>query len=217
MGRSTLISAALHTAILLFALVAFPAAKMDPAPLVAIPVDLATPSELTQIKAGTAEAKDDAPLVGKPKEQRPEAVKEASKPEEETAKADQPEDKPKPKEKVKAEAPKPEPKAEAKKQDEKPAKPRQAQAAAKKACSGHRQEARFQHRPDCRAAQQDSRRGGRSSASHPVDDAPPKKVHGQSNGTQMTMSVNEIGRAESADRASAGAHRPAASAPSRSW
>ena len=30
MGRSTAISAALHSAILLFALVAFPAAKMDP-------------------------------------------------------------------------------------------------------------------------------------------------------------------------------------------
>ena len=73
MGRSTFISAALHTAILLFALVAFPAAKMEHAPLIAIPVDLATPSEITKIKAGMADAKDDAPLAGKPKEQKPEA------------------------------------------------------------------------------------------------------------------------------------------------
>ena len=62
MRKSTFISAALHTAILLFALVAFPAVKMDKAPLLAIPVDLATPSELTKIKAGTADAKDEAPL-----------------------------------------------------------------------------------------------------------------------------------------------------------
>jgi hypothetical protein len=57
MRKSTFISAALHTAILLFALVAFPAVKMDKAPLLAIPVDLATPSELTKIKAGTADAR----------------------------------------------------------------------------------------------------------------------------------------------------------------
>ena len=140
MGRSTFISAALHTAILLFALVAFPAAKMDPAPLVAIPVDLATPSELTQIKAGMADAKDDAPLAGKPKEQKPEAVKEASKPEDESAKADTPEEKPKPEEKAKADAPKPEPKAEANKQDDKPAKPK-TQGRGEKAVAAGRQEA----------------------------------------------------------------------------
>jgi outer membrane biosynthesis protein TonB len=190
MGRSTFISAALHTAILLFALVAFPAAKMDPAPLVAIPIDLATPSELTQIKAGTADAKDDAPLAGKPKEQKPEAVKEASKPEQETAKADQPEDKPKPEEKQKAETPKPEPKAEAKKQDDKLAKPKPKVAAKKPApptakkhdFNTDRIAALLNKIPD--AADEPA----------PVvpDDTPPKKVHGQSNGTQTTMSVNEI-------------------------
>src|SRR3972149_766842 len=60
MGRSTGISAALHTAILFFALVAFPPAKMDKAPLIAIPVDLATPSEITKVKAGSAGATDGA-------------------------------------------------------------------------------------------------------------------------------------------------------------
>ena len=52
MGRSTFISAALHAAILLFALVAFSSAKVDQAPL-AIPIDLAaTPSDVTKLKAG---------------------------------------------------------------------------------------------------------------------------------------------------------------------
>ena len=90
MRRSTFISAALHTAILLFALVAFPAAKMDRAPLVAIPVDLATPAEVTRIKAGSADAKDEALLTGKPKEKKPEAVREAKKPSEQTAEQSQP-------------------------------------------------------------------------------------------------------------------------------
>jgi outer membrane biosynthesis protein TonB len=190
MGRSTFISAALHTAILLFALVAFPAAKMDPAPLVANPIDLATPSELTQIKAGTAEAKDDAPLAGKPKDQKPEAVKEASKPDEESAKADTPADKPKVEEKAKADAPKPEPKAEANKQDDKPAKPKPKVAAKKPApptakkhdFNTDRIAALLNKIPD--AADEPA----------PVvpDDTSHKKVHGQSNGTQTTMSVNEI-------------------------
>ena len=108
MGRSTFISAALHTAILLFALVAFPAARMDRTQLVAIPVDLATPADITKIKAGMAYAKDDAPLAGKAKEPKPEAVKEASKPEvkpEETVKvSEKPEPAPKPEEKPKVEA-----------------------------------------------------------------------------------------------------------------
>jgi outer membrane biosynthesis protein TonB len=192
MGRSTFISAALHTAILLFALVAFPAAKMDPAPLVAIPVDLATPSELTQIKAGTAEAKDDAPLMGKPKEQKPEAVKEASKPEQETAKADTPEDKPKPEEKPKAEAPKPEPKVEAKKQDDRPAKPKQTQAAAKKPASPRAKKHDFNTDRIAALLNKIPDAADDPAPVVPSDDAAPKKVHGQSNGTQMTMSVTEI-------------------------
>jgi outer membrane biosynthesis protein TonB len=190
MGRSTFISAALHTAILLFALVAFPAAKMDPAPLVAIPVDLATPSEVTRIKAGTADAKDDAPLAGKPKEQKPEAVKEASKQEEQ--KADKPDDKQKPEEKPKAEVQKPEPKAEAKK-EEKLAKRKQAEATRKKPApkiaakkrdfNTDRIAALLNKIPDA---------ADEPAPVVPPDDAPSIKVHGQSSGTQMTMSVNEI-------------------------
>src|SRR5262245_11406974 len=111
MGKSTFISAALHTAILLFALVAFPAAKMEHMP-VAIPVDLATPSELTKIKAGVAEAKIEAPLAAKPKEEKPPAVREAAtepEPEDKPKTEQKPEEKPKPA-KPKEAAPKPEPK-----------------------------------------------------------------------------------------------------------
>ena len=57
MSKSTFISAALHTAILLWVLVAFPAAKIDQQ-LLSIPIDLASPSEVTKLKAGTKDAKD---------------------------------------------------------------------------------------------------------------------------------------------------------------
>jgi len=190
MGRSTFISAALHTAILLFALVAFPAAKMEHAPLVAIPVDLATPSEVTKIKAGMADAKDDAPLAGKPKEQKPEAVKEANKPEQETAKAEEPEDEPKQEDKPKAEAPKPAPKVEANK-DKKPAKPKQAEAKPKKPAPKAK-------KPDFntdRIAALLNKIPDATDEPAPVlpsDEPAPNKVRGQSNGTEMTMSVNEI-------------------------
>jgi colicin import membrane protein len=197
MGKSTFISAALHTAILLFALVAFPAAKMEHMPLVAIPIDLATPSEVTKIKAGTQDAKDEAPLAGKPKEQKPEAVKEASKPveEPEKPKAEQkPEEKPKPQTPKEA-APKPEAKKpEVKKIEEKPkkpAKPKQAQAAKKKPAP--KPDAKRDFNTD-RIAALLNKIPDATDEPAPVlpSDETPAKVRGQSTGTEMTMSVNEI-------------------------
>jgi outer membrane biosynthesis protein TonB len=188
MGRSTFISAALHTAILLFALVAFPAAKMEHAPLVAIPVDLATPSEVTKIKAGTKDAKDEAPLAGKPKEQKPEAVKEAAKPDEQVAEAPKPEDKPKPadKPKTEAKAETPKPKVEAKK--DQPSKPKQAEAKPKKPKA---------KKPDFntdRIAALLNKIPDATDEPAPVlpSEEAPSRVRGQSNGSEMTMSVNEI-------------------------
>ena len=194
MRKSTFISAALHTAILLFALVAFPAAKMDHTPLVAIPVDLATPSELTKIKAGMADAKDEAPLAGKPREEKPEAVKEAKAPPEQSAAVAE-----KPEEKLTAETPKeaaPKPEAkkpEEEKVEEKPAKPKEAAAPAKKPkppatakkrdFNTDRIAALLNKIPDA---------ANEPSPVLPSDETPSKKVRGQSNGTQMTMSVNEI-------------------------
>ena len=196
MGKSTFISAALHTAILLFALVAFPAAKMEHMPLVAIPIDLATPSEVTKIKAGMQDAKDEAPLAGKPKEQKPEAVKETSKPveEPEKPKAEQkPEEKPKPQTPKEA-APKPEAKKpEVKKTEEKPkkpAKPKQAQAAKKPA---PKPDAKRDFNTD-RIAALLNKIPDATDEPAPVlpSDETPAKVRGQSTGTEMTMSVNEI-------------------------
>jgi len=201
MRKSTFISAALHTAILLFALVAFPAVKMDKAPLLAIPVDLATPSVLTKIKAGTADAKDEAPLAGKPKEEKPEAVKEAKKPPEQSAAvAEKPETELKPEEKPKAEtpkeaAPKPEAmKSEKKKSEEKPAKPKEAAAAPPKKPKPKATAKKRDFNTDRIAALLNKIPDAANEPSPvlPSDETPTKKVRGQSNGTQLTMSVNEI-------------------------
>jgi colicin import membrane protein len=183
MGRSTFISAALHAAILLFALVAFSSAKVDRSPL-AIPIDLAAPpSDITKLKAGDKDAKDDAALAGKPKEPKPEAVKEAApKPPDDTAslandKSAKPkEEKPKPDTKEAAKKPEPQKTAET--------KPKAAKPAPKKHdFNADRIAALLNKIPDA------------ADEAKPVvsdDGAPPRKVKGQSNGTEMTMAVNEI-------------------------
>jgi hypothetical protein len=189
MGRSTAISAALHSAILFFALVAFPPARIDPAPLIAIPVDLAQPSEVTKIKAGSKDAKDEAPLAGQPKEKKPEAVKEAKKPSDQAAElAPAAEPQPKPEPAPKTETAKATPK-QASKPDPKPAKPKQASApkkpappAKKRLSETDRIAALLNKIPDA------------ANASAPVlaSENAPAKVRGQSNGTEAAMSVNEI-------------------------
>ncbi len=183
MGKSTFISAALHAAILLFALVAFSSAKVDRSPL-AIPIDLAAPpSDVTKLKAGDKDAKDDAALAGKPKEPKPEAVKEAQpKPPDDTAsladaKPDKPkDDKAKPDTKDAAKKPEAKKTAEAK---PKPAKP----APKKRDFNADRIAALLNKIPDA---------ADEAKPVVPDDGAPPKKVKGQSNGTEMSMSVNEI-------------------------
>jgi TolA protein len=190
MGKSTFISAALHTAILLFALVAFPAAKMEHMPI-AIPVDLATPSEVTKIKAGSSDAKDETPLAGKPEETKPQAVKEAgAKPEEKPKPEQKAEEKPKPetaKDEPKPEAKKP----EVKQAEAKPAKPKETKTAAKKPAKP--KQAKNDFNADRIAALLNKIPDAADEAAPvlPAEETP-KKVKGQSNGTQMTMSVNEI-------------------------
>jgi colicin import membrane protein len=183
MGRSTFISAALHAAILLFALVAFSSAKVDRSPL-AIPIDLAaTPSDVTKLKAGDKDAKDDGALAGKPKETKPEAVKEAApKPPDETAtladaKPDKPkDDKAKPDTKTAEKKAAPQKTADAK---PKPAKP----APKKRDFNADRIAALLNKIPDA---------ADEATSVVPDDGPPAKKVKGQSNGTEMTMSVSEI-------------------------
>jgi outer membrane biosynthesis protein TonB len=182
MGKSTFISAALHAAILLFALVAFSSAKVDQSPL-AIPIDLAAaPSDITKLKAGNNDAKDEAALAGTPEKPKPQAVKEATpKPPDDTASlAD---DKPA---KPKVEKPKPKAKAAAKKAEPQKtveAKPNPKPASKKREFNADRIAALLNKIPD--AAEE-------AQPVVPDDGAPPKKVKGQSNGTEMTMSVNEM-------------------------
>jgi outer membrane biosynthesis protein TonB len=192
MNKSTFISTALHTAIVLWLLVAFPAAKIDQQ-LLQIPIDLATPSEVTRLKAGTKDAKDDAPLAGKPKEKLPEAVKEAEKPEQTAAVEQQSEPKPKPKpEAKKAETPKePAPKPEAKKPEDKPAKEKKAETPPKKPAPA---KPKRDFNTDRIAALLNKIPDAADEAAPvlPSEEPAPKKVRGQSNGTEMAMSVNEI-------------------------
>ena len=198
MRGSTFISAALHGALLLWVVAAFPTTKLDSAPLQEIPVDLATPAEITKLKAGMANVKDEAPLVTKPKEEKPVAVKEKVEPPEKTEAL--PEKKPEP-EPEKVEAPKkPEPKPEkiAKAQEQEPEKepetkkpePKKADASKKPApkkpardFNADRIAALLNKIPD--AAEE-------AKPNEIAEDAPEKPVRGQINGTQLTMSVNEI-------------------------
>ena len=81
MRKSAVISIALHLAIVLWALVAFPTGRALDAPKIEdVPIDIVTPSEFTKIKAGMVDAKDDAPLAPKPEEPKPKAVTEKAPP-----------------------------------------------------------------------------------------------------------------------------------------
>lgn len=198
MRRSTFISAALHGALLLWVVAAFPTTKLDSAPLQEIPVDLATPAEITRLKAGMANAKDEAPLVAKPKEEKPVAVKEKVEPPEKTEalpekkpepvseKVEAPKKpEPKPEKIAKAKEPEPEKKPETKKPEPKkadaPKKPGPKKPA--RDFNADRIAALLNKIPD--AAEE-------ATPNEIAEDAPEKPVRGQSNGTQLTMSVNEI-------------------------
>jgi len=187
MGRGTFISAALHGAILLWVLVAFPPSNLDKAPLVAIPIDLASQGDVTNIKAGTKDAKDDGVLAGKPEEKKPEAAKEA-KPPEQTASLDDKADDKKAKPKDEAAA-----KPDTQKQNDKTAKdPKQAAADQPKKPKPQAKKRDFN--PDKIAALLNKIPDAADDPKPvmPDDGTPPKKVKGQTNGTEITMSVNEI-------------------------
>jgi outer membrane biosynthesis protein TonB len=196
MGPSTFISAALHVAIVLFAIVGLSSSHMS-APLVAVPVDLSTTADITKIKAGMKDAKDDAPLAAKPEEKKPQAVKEktATAPEqtaaikkpEKTAEAPKP-PAPKP-------APKPEKTVEAPKPQPKPAAPARKPEPPKETAKADTP------KPAPKAKEFDTDRISALLNKIPdaVDEPKPqdwtaetKPAHGQSNGTEMAMSVNEI-------------------------
>jgi outer membrane biosynthesis protein TonB len=182
--RSTVISIALHAAILVWAIAIFPSARLDAPPLLDVPVDVMTPSDFTKLKAGMVDAKDDGPLEKKPDAPKPKAVTEKTEPKPEEKAPDEeaeakPKDEPKPEEKkevVKAEKPKPV-------KAEPPKKPKPAPEAKKRDFNADRIAALLNKIPD------------QTQATPKAADTPPeakKEVHGQSTGTEMTMSVNEI-------------------------
>lgn len=192
MRRSTVISIALHAAILVWAIAIFPSARLDAPPLLDVPVDVMTPSEFTKLKAGMVDAKDDGPLEKKPDAPKPKAVTEKTEPkseekapdkEAEAKPKDEPKleekDEPKPEEKkevVKAEKPKPV-------KAEPPKKPKPAPEAKKRDFNADRIAALLNKIPD------------QTQATPKAADTPPeakKEAHGQSTGTETTMSVNEI-------------------------
>ena len=187
MGRGTFISAALHGAILLWVLVAFPPSNLDKAPLVAIPIDLASQRDVTKIKAGTKDAKNDGTLAGKPVEKKPEAAKEAKPPEQPASLDDKVDDrKAKPKDEAAA-------KPDTQKQNDKTAKdPKQAAADPPKKPKPQAKKRDFN--PDKIAALLNKIPDAADDPKPvmPDDDTPPKKVKGQTNGTEITMSVDEI-------------------------
>ena len=187
MGRGTFISAALHGAILLWVLVAFPPSNLDKTPLVAIPIDLASHADVTKIKAGTKDAKNDDVLAGTPDEKKPQAAKEAKPPEQTASLDDKAEDKKdKPNDAVAA-------KPDAQKQDDKTAKdPKQAAADSLKKPKPQAKKRDFN--PDKIAALLNKIPDAADDPKPvlPDDGKPPKKVKGQTNGTEISMSVNEI-------------------------
>jgi hypothetical protein len=203
------ISIVLHAAVLLWILVVLPTGPaLDALKIEDVPVDILTPSEFTKLKAGMADAKDAAPLAAKPEVPKPAAVSEkepakvpeqiAAVPPPSAAKAkveDAPKPDPKQEEDAKPKEPEPK-KAEPKPADVKPAKPVKEvkddkpkkpkpspQAEKKHDFNADRIAALLNKIPD--AAKQPQ-------AKDAPEDATDKPVHGQSNGTQTTMSVNEI-------------------------
>jgi outer membrane biosynthesis protein TonB len=182
--RSTVISIALHAAILVWAVAIFPSARLDAPPLLDVPVDVMSPSEFTKLKAGMVDAKDDGPVEKKPDAPKPKALTEKTEPKPEEKVPDKeaeakPKDEPKTEEKkevVKAEKPKPV-------KTEPPKKPKPAPEAKKRDFNADRISALLNKIPD------------QSQATPKAADTPPeakKETHGQSTGTEMTMSVNEI-------------------------
>ena len=184
MRRSTVISIALHAAIRVWAVAICPSARLDAPPLLDVPVDVMSPSEFTKLKAGMVDAKDDGPLEKKPDAPKPKALTEKTEPKPEEKVPDKeaeakPKDEPKTEEKkevVKAEKPKPV-------KTEPPKKPKPAPEAKKRDFNADRISALLNKIPD------------KSQATPKAADTPPeakKETHGQSTGTEMTMSVNEI-------------------------
>jgi hypothetical protein len=215
--RSAFISLALHAAILLWILVVFPGGRALDAPKIEdVPVDILTPSEFTKIKAGMADAKDDAPAP-KADASNPTPMNEKEQPKlrDQVAavppppaeeKTDEPKAEAKPKESKAAPEPKlektdapkePAPKKEEpKKAEAKPAKPAKPvkDDTPKRKKLAMPVEKKHDFNTDRIAALLNKipDAGGAPQTQDAPDGTPKKPVHGQSSGTQLIMSANEM-------------------------
>ncbi|ODA67569.1 hypothetical protein A7A08_01603 [Methyloligella halotolerans] len=233
MGRSAFISAALHVAIVLWLVVVIDGSPLDGDPIREIPVEILTPSELTQIKAGSQDAKSEAPLAPKPKEEKPVAVNEKKAEQEATPPPPPPEEAPPveetpPEEQVQEDVPPlppdpPEPDPEPEPETaEAPPPPDESPDPAEVAENRPTPSAPLRKPPPPPQPKQQAETPSRSNrpapetqsdsstdrlaallnkmpdgGEEPTLDEPPQEqaeeeVHGQTDGTELTMSVNEI-------------------------
>ena len=194
MGRSTFISAALHVAILLFVLVSLPSSS-SMSPLVAVPVDLATQADVTKLKAGMEDAKDEASLATPLKEKKQAAVKEKSAKSDDTPVKPEPNEAEQPKAETKKEEPKKEAaKQEAKKEEAKKAepKPKEKQAEKPKPKPKEAAKKKSDFDTDKIAALLNKIPDASNEPTPNALAEETKPVRGQASGIELSMSVNEI-------------------------
>ncbi|MEG6507461.1 hypothetical protein V6C03_00575 [Methyloligella sp. 2.7D] len=219
MGRSTAISAALHAAILLWILVVLPGSSPLDAPQIReIPVEVLTPSELTEIKAGKLDEESDAPLAA-PEQEKPVAVNQPAPPQESAAPpppperaepepvpepepVEQPADDavpPMPEEKAEAPAPEPAPEPETQVSDQppptaplrRPTPPTEAQNNTPSPTPSPNTDSDFSTDRLAALLNKVPDGGEQASLDAPAENAQ-DNVYGQSNGDGLYMSANEI-------------------------
>ena len=194
MRRSVVISVALHSAILLWIVVMFPLGRALHESPKDIPLDIMSPAEFTKLKAGMAGAKADKPLKVKAEKPKPKAVTEKKPVEQAT---------PAPKQKPAEKKPKPKPKTAVAPKPKKALAPKQADATPKKPVKMAKDDT---PKPKPKPKKKPDVNNDRISAllnkipdaenvptpQEIVEEAPEEPVRGQSTGTDIAMSVNEI-------------------------
>ncbi|MGD9867434.1 MAG: cell envelope biogenesis protein TolA [Hyphomicrobiales bacterium] len=202
MHKGLVASIALHCGILLWAVVSFAGKDMSVPESQPIPVDLVSPTELTKIKAGVKDAKEEARAAEpKPEPPKPVAKKETPPPKrEQKAEAEPapaPQAKaPEPKPVEKKPEPRPEPKKVVEKKPE-PPKPKPKPAAVEKdgdkaAAKDAPKKKQNDFNPDRIAALLNKAPDAGAPPRPEAPPAPQEKARGRESGQDMTMSISEI-------------------------
>lgn len=198
MRRSVVISVALHGAILLWIVVMFPLGRALHESPKDIPLVIMSPAEFTKLKAGMAHAKADKPLKAKAEEPKPKAVTEKKPVEPAT---------PAPKQKPAEKKPEPKLKTAVAPKPKKALAPKQAEATPKKPVKTANDDTpKPKLKPKPKPKKKPDFNSDRilallnkipdaKNAPTPqeiVEETPEEPVRGQSTGTDIAMSVNEI-------------------------